>query len=52
MPGMRPPNGLIQPGTVIPIKLSVVDLGSTARGFQLEICLRREGGVLQCDGQL
>ena len=52
MPGMRPPNGLIQPGTVTPIKLSVVDLGSTARGFQLEICLRREGGVLQCDGQL
>lgn len=52
MPGMRPPNGLIQPGTVTPIKLSVVDLGSTARGFQLEICLLREGGVLQCDGQL
>ena len=52
MPGMRPPNGLIQPGTITPIKLSVVDLGSKARGFQLEICLLREGGVLQCDGQL
>jgi|GEM_PF-2454089 len=52
MQGMRPPNGLIQPGTLIPITLSVMDPGSAAQGFQLAVCLRREGGVLQCDGQL
>ncbi len=51
MRGMRPPNGLIQPGSLIPVHLSVVDPGSAAQGFQLEICLRREGGVLQCDSE-
>jgi predicted Zn finger-like uncharacterized protein len=51
MQGMRPPNGLIQPGTLIPLTLSVLDPGSAAQGFELAVCVRREGGVLQCSGQ-
>jgi len=47
--GMRPPSGLIQPGTLINMNLVIANPGQEAQGSQIEICLRREGGVLQCD---
>jgi len=46
--GMRPPNGLVNPGALIPVTISVADPGSDAQGFELRICLPHESGVPQC----
>jgi predicted Zn finger-like uncharacterized protein len=39
---------VLEPGTTLPIKISVADPGSEARGYVVDICLPRRSTGLQC----
>jgi predicted Zn finger-like uncharacterized protein len=39
---------ILEPGTTLPIKISVADPGSEARGYVVDICLPRRSTGLQC----
>lgn len=48
--GMRPPNGLIPSGAIVPIRLTITDPGTRAQNFELTVCLPRETDGPQCKG--
>ena len=43
-----PADGLLQPGAVVPARVSIVDPGSGVQGFELELCLPRRNTGLEC----
>lgn len=47
--GAKPPRpAVLDPGTTLPIKISVADPGNEARGYVVDICLPRRSAGLQC----
>ncbi len=50
-PAALPADGLLQPGDVINAHVSILDPGSGAQGFELELCLPRRFDGLECSGQ-
>jgi predicted Zn finger-like uncharacterized protein len=49
--GSMPEAGLLQPGAVVDIHISIQDPGSGAQGFELELCLPRRDTGLECTDQ-
>lgn len=45
------PGDRVPPGTVIPVNIRVIDPGTDAEGYELDICLPRRHRGLQCQGQ-
>ena len=45
LPGRSPPQGLLAPGARVDADLSLADPGSQAVGFELDVCLPREGAL-------
>ncbi len=46
-----PATGILQPGDVLNAHVSILDPGSGAQGFELELCLPRRNEGLECSGQ-
>jgi len=46
--GMRPPNGLLPGGSVVPVHLSITDPGTGAQGFEVDVCVSQESGTPVC----
>ena len=47
-----PADGMLQPNQTIAAHVAIVDPGSGAQGFELELCLPRRDTGLECTGQL
>ena len=45
LPGRSPPQGLLAPGARADADLSLADPGSQAVGFELDVCLQRDGAL-------
>ncbi len=46
-----PANGMLQPNQTIAAHVAIVDPGSGAQGFELELCIPRRNTGLDCTGQ-
>jgi len=46
-----PANGMLQPNQTIAAHIAIVDPGSGAQGFELELCIPRRNTGLDCTGQ-
>jgi len=50
-PESLPPGGLLQPSETLAAHVSIIDPGSGAQGFELELCLPRRHTGLECTGR-
>lgn len=51
LPTDLPRDGLLQPGDVVPARVSIADPGAGVQGFELELCLPRRNTGLECTDQ-
>jgi len=51
MPDSVPPDALLQPNETLAAHVSIIDPGSGAQGFELELCLPRRHTGLECTGR-